>query len=130
MFSKVAISAAVSISILGALPADALAMSVKFSWIGYQACSSRSPAFAVSDVPMGTARLSFKMVDKDVPTYPHGGGTIAYAGRSEIPAGAFLYKGPCPPPGHQHAYEWTVQAVDRNGKTMASANAFEKFPPR
>jgi hypothetical protein len=30
---------------------EALAMSVKFSSAGYQACSTRSPAFSLSDVP-------------------------------------------------------------------------------
>ena len=130
MLSKVLISPAVAIAIVGVWPSNAIAMSVRFSWIGYQACSSRSPAFTVSDAPIGTARLSFKMVDKDVQTYPHGGGTIAYVGKSDIRAGAFSYKGPCPPAVQQHTYEWMVQALDRNGKAIASANAAEKFPPR
>jgi hypothetical protein len=51
MFSRVLISTAAGIAIFGALPSDAFAMSVKVSWIGYQACSSRSPAFTISDVP-------------------------------------------------------------------------------
>jgi phosphatidylethanolamine-binding protein (PEBP) family uncharacterized protein len=130
MLLKVLISAAVGIAIFGAVPASATAMSVTFSWIGYQACSSISPAFTISDVPMGTARLSFKMLDKDLPTYHHGGGIIAYVGNSEIPAGAFSYTGPCPPPGQQHTYEWTVQALDQNGKAIASESAVGKFPPR
>ena len=53
-----------------------------------------------------------------------------HAGTSKIPAGAFAYKGPCPPPGQQHIYEWTVKALDRNGKAIASATAVGKFPPR
>jgi len=129
MFSRAFIVAAAALAMLETLPASALAMSVKFSWIGYQRCSSASPAFTVSDVPPGTARLAFKMVDKNVPTYPHGGGTIAYSG-TEIPAGAFSYQGPCPPSGQQHTYEWTVQALDGNGKMIASTTAAAKFPPR
>ncbi len=113
-----------------ALSSSASAMSLKFSWAGYQACSPRSPAFVIADVPTGTAKLAFKMVDKNVPTYPHGGGTVTYGGKNEIPAGAFSYKGPCPPAGQQHAYEWTVQALDQSGKVKASATASEKFPPR
>jgi phosphatidylethanolamine-binding protein (PEBP) family uncharacterized protein len=120
----------IAIAALAALPSAATAMSVKFSWAGYRACSSRPPAFSLSDVPAETARLAFKMVDKDVPTYPHGGGTVAYAGKGEIPAGAFSYKGPCPPSGQQHSYEWTVQALDRDGKAIGSATAAEPFPPR
>ncbi|HEY3639977.1 MAG TPA: phospholipid-binding protein [Xanthobacteraceae bacterium] len=120
----------IAVAVVAALPSAATAMSLKFSWAGYRACSSRSPAFGVSDVPGETARLAFKMVDKEVPTYPHGGGTVAYRGKGEIPAGAFSYKGPCPPSGQQHTYEWTVQALDRDGKAIGSATAAEPFPPR
>ncbi len=130
MFSKALIVAVAGIAALGILLSDGMAMSVKFSWTGYQPCSASSPAFTVSEVPTDTARLAFKMVDKNVPTYPHGGGTIAYTGKSEIPAGAFSYKGPCPPTGQQHTYEWMVQALDRNGKAIAATTAVEKFPPR
>jgi phosphatidylethanolamine-binding protein (PEBP) family uncharacterized protein len=127
---KVLISAVTGVTALGILPSDALAMSVKFSWKGYQPCSTRSPAFVVSEVPSGTAQLVFKMVDKDVPTYPHGGGSITFTGNSEIHAGAFSYRGPCPPSGQQHVYEWTVQALDGKGKALASTTAAEKFPPQ
>jgi phosphatidylethanolamine-binding protein (PEBP) family uncharacterized protein len=120
----------IAIAALGVLPSDAMAMSVKFSWAGYRACGTRSPAFSLSDVPAETARLAFKMVDRNVPTYPHGGGTIAYGGKDEIPVGAFSYKGPCPPSGQHHTYEWTVQALDRGGKTIGAATAAEEFPPR
>ena len=127
---RVLISAITGVAALGILPSDALAMSVKFSWKGYPPCSTRSPAFIVSEVPSGTAQLAFKMVDKDVPTYPHGGGIIAFTGNSEIPAGAFSYRGPCPPNGQQHVYEWTVRAVDGKGKALASTTIVEKFPPQ
>ena len=115
---------------LAALSSNASAMSVKFSWSGYQACSPRSPAFAVSEVPANTARLGFNMIDQNAPDYPHGGGTVAYRGQGKIPAGAFSYKGPCPPSGQQHLYEWTVQALDASGKAIGSATAAEPFPPR
>jgi hypothetical protein len=39
---RVLISAITGVAALGILPSDALAMSVKFSWKGYQACSTRS----------------------------------------------------------------------------------------
>lgn len=118
------------VALLAVAASDATAMSLNFSWAGYRACSSQSPAFRVSDVPPDTARLAFKMIDRQVPSYPHGGGTVAYMGRDDIPAGAFSFKGPCPPAGQQHTYEWTVQALDRNGKAIGSAKAAEKFPPR
>ncbi len=48
----------------------------------------------------------------------------------KTPAGAFSHKGPCPPPSQQHSYEWTVQALDANGRALAAATAVQKFPPR
>jgi phosphatidylethanolamine-binding protein (PEBP) family uncharacterized protein len=125
MLTRVLIAA----TALAVLASDATAMSLKFSWAGYRACSSRSPAFSLSEVPAETARLAFKMKDRDVPTYPHGGGTVAYRGHDEIPPGAFSYKGPCPPSGQQHTYEWTVQALDRDGKAIGSATTTAQFPP-
>src|SRR5208283_69851 len=124
------IVAAAGVAAIVSCPSGAFAMSVKFSWAGYQACSSSSPAFNVSDVPTGTTRLAFKMVDQNVPSYPHGGGTVSYDGAREITAGAFSYKGPCPPSGQQHTYEWTVRALNKNGKVLGSITTTEKFPPR
>lgn len=113
---------------LALLSSNAMPMSVKFSWSGYQACSPRS--LTVSEVPANTARLGFNMIDQNAPDYPHGGGTVAYRGQGKVPAGAFSYKGPCPPSGQQHLYEWTVQALDASGKAVGSATAAEPFPPR
>jgi phosphatidylethanolamine-binding protein (PEBP) family uncharacterized protein len=124
------IAAVAGLAALVSFPSASLAMSIRFSWTGYRPCSSSSPAFNVSDVPTGTARLAFKMVDKNVPSYTHGGGTIAYDGGREIPAGAFSFKGPCPPSGQQHTYEWTVQALDSSGRAIATTTAAAKFPPR
>ncbi len=105
------------------------AMSLKFSWAGYRACASTSPGFEVADVPARTAQLRFRMVDQNVPSYPHGGGTVAYSGTNQIAAGAFSFTGPCPPSGEQHNYQWTVQALDSSGKVQGSAQAAAKFPP-
>jgi len=123
------IVAAAGVAAIVSCSSGAFAMSVKFSWAGYQACSSSSHAFNVSDVPTGTTRLAFKMVDKNVPSYRHGGGTVSYDGPREISAGAFSYKGPCPPSGQQQMHEWTVRALDKNGKLLGSAIATAIFPP-
>jgi phosphatidylethanolamine-binding protein (PEBP) family uncharacterized protein len=104
------------------------AMSLTFSWAGVASCSQRPPAFTLSGVPGGTSRLAFNMVDLDLPSYPHGGGTIPFQG-DEVPAGSFSYTGPCPPAG-QHTYRWTVQALDATGKVLATAAASRPFPPR
>jgi phosphatidylethanolamine-binding protein (PEBP) family uncharacterized protein len=108
---------------------DAIAMSLSFSWTGVARCSSNPPAFTLSDVPPGTSRLAFNMIDLNLPSYPHGGGTIPYQGGSQIAAGSFFYKGPCPPEHQRHNYRWTVKALDAGGKTLATASAASSFPP-
>jgi phosphatidylethanolamine-binding protein (PEBP) family uncharacterized protein len=114
--------------VAGAIPSNAYAMGLNFSWSGVTACGSSSPAFTVSGVPSGTSQLAFNMIDLNVPSYQHGGGSVAYHGSSRIPAGSFSYNGPCPPSG-QHTYKWTVQALDASGKALASASASRPFPP-
>lgn len=103
-------------------------LGVSFKWQASDECSSRSPAFTVSGVPGGTKYLRFKMVDLNVPDFPHGGGTVPYTGSGSIPAGAFSYSGPCPPYG-RHNYKWTVEALDAAGNTLATGTAVRPFPP-
>jgi hypothetical protein len=107
----------------------AIAMSLSFSWSGVARCPSNPPVFALSDVPPGTSRLAFNMIDLNLPSYPHGGDTIPYQGGSQIAAGSFSYKGPCPPEHQRHNYRWTVKALDAGGKTLATASAASSFPP-
>ena len=101
-----------------------------FSWAGVARCSSSPPAFTLSGVPAGTTRLAFNMIDLNAPSYPHGGGTIAYQGGNQIAAGTFSYKGPCPPENQRHNYRWTVRALDAGGNTLATTSAASPFPPR
>jgi phosphatidylethanolamine-binding protein (PEBP) family uncharacterized protein len=108
----------------------AAAMSLGFSWAGVPRCTSSPPAFTLSDVPAGTSQLAFNMVDLDLPSFRHGGGTISYQGGNQVAAAAFSYTGPCPPPGQRHSYRWTVRALDAAGKTLATASAAAPFPPR
>lgn len=112
------------------VPAAALAadLQVDFTWAGVSACTTKTPAFKIGGIPDGTKKLSFKMVDRNKPSYPHGGGTVDYAGSGDIPAGAFHYVGPCPPFG-KHTYEFTVQALDAGGKVLASGKKSLPFPP-
>jgi len=84
MLPTALISAVIGFAAFGILPSDAFAMSVKFSWKGYLPCSTSSPAFVVSEVPSGAVRLSFKMVGKDLPTYPHVGGIVPFTGTAKF----------------------------------------------
>jgi Phosphatidylethanolamine-binding protein len=97
---------------------------------GSKSCfDPQSPPFTLSAVPAGTRQLRFAMKDLDAPDFVHGGGTITYDGQPRIPRGAFPYRGPCPPQG-QHRYQWTVEAQDAAGKTLAAATIMKNFPPK
>jgi hypothetical protein len=61
----------------------AFAFSASFAW------RSGSPSFTLTDVPQGTERLQFAMTDLNVPSFHHGGGTVAYSGQAAVPCGAF-----------------------------------------
>ena len=108
----------------------ASAFSASFSWSGIRACGRTSPAFTIQDAPEGTERLRFVMIDKDAPNFRHGGSTIPYNGSGRVPEGAIDYIGPCPPTGTTHRYVWTIEALDRSGKTIARATAGGSFAAR
>jgi len=104
----------------------ALAFSASFNW-----CSG-SPRFELKDVPAGAAKLNFAMTDLDVPSFHHGGGTVAYGGHATVPCGAFAasFLGPSPPHGQVHTYEFTIKALGADGAVLATTTARRKFPER
>ena len=76
------------------------------------ALNSPSPEIKIENVPDGTAFFQVSMVDLDVRSFNHGGGTAENAGDGIIKKGALKgYKGPCPPSG-THTYEFTVKALN------------------
>ena len=112
----------------------ASAFEIGFDWAGLKLCTSgnpnkvTNPQFTLTDVPAGTKYIRFKLVDRDVPGYNHGGGLVAYTGQSVIAPGAFKYKSPCPPSG-RHTYEWRATAQSRkNGGKLGVAKAARKYP--
>lgn len=110
-----------------AAPTTAQAFGLTFEWGQTKSCfDSKSPPIKLSKVPKGTEKIRFKMVDIDAPSYPHGGGTVAYGGKASLPYGAFKYKGPCPP--SPHTYQITGEALDAKGKVLAKASARKRFP--
>lgn len=105
------------------------AMSLSFSWGPTKKCfDSKSPPMTLGGVPDGTVKLRFRMIDQNAPSYPHGGGTVKWSGGSKgsLPYGSFSYKGPCPP--NPHTYQFTVDALDKSGKKLATAKAQKRFP--
>ena len=108
--------------------------SFTFDWGDIKECTTgypnkvENPIFNLTNVPEGTKELRFKMKDKDVPGYNHGGGKIKnYNGESTIQPGAFKYKSPCPPSG-SHTYEWTITAIGDKKKKLGKAKASKKYP--
>ena len=84
----------------------------------------------LQNVPNGTKFIYFKLTDKNVPSYNHGGGWVEYKGENEIAPGSFTYKSPCPPSG-KHNYEWTASAKAKKGLfagTIAKAKASKYYP--
>lgn len=105
--------------------ADPSQMTVAFNW-----CSNASPSFKIGNIPTATTTLRFKMVDRDVPGWNHGGGEVSIRGPvATVPCGAFAggYNGPVPPVGQIHTYEWTVTAYDRSGTVLARGVASKAF---
>jgi phosphatidylethanolamine-binding protein (PEBP) family uncharacterized protein len=121
------IACIVAVLALVGFPASASAMGLSFSWGPTKKCfDPKSPPISLSGVPKGTAKLRFKMVDLNAPTYPHGGQTIDFTGAAKLPYGAFRYRGPCPP--SPHSYEISVDALDGHGKVLGKAKARRRFP--
>ncbi len=106
--------------------------SISFEWGDIPDCRTGrpntvgSPAFTLKGVPEGTTSVHFTLKDTDVPSYDHGGGTVAVTSDGTLPFGAFTYKSPCPP-GGVHTYEWTATALKGN-KKLAEAKARRKYP--
>ena len=65
-------------------------LSLHFSWAGISACGSTSPAFEIDSVPADTKQLSFRMTDLNMPSFDHGGSTVAYTG-NVVERGAVTY---------------------------------------
>ena len=106
--------------------------SISFTWGDIPKCTSGrpntvgSPAFVVKDLPAGTTSVQFRLKDRNVPGYNHGGGKVKMNQSGQLPFGVFKYKSPCPP-GGKHTYEWTATAKG-GGKTLGMAKARRAYP--
>jgi phosphatidylethanolamine-binding protein (PEBP) family uncharacterized protein len=117
----------------GTTVGQAADFAIGFDWGNLKRCTSGNPntvdnpRFSLKNVPAGAASIRFKLVDRNVPGYNHGGGTAKFAGGAAIAPGAFKYKSPCPPDG-RHTYEWTATALDAAGKKLGEAKARKAYP--
>ena len=110
--------------------------SFEFDWSDLKKCTTgnpntvKNPIFSQKNVPNGTKFIYFKLTDKNVPSYNHGGGWVEYKGENEIVPGSFTYKSPCPPNG-KHNYEWTASTKAKKGlfaSTIVKAKASKYYP--
>ncbi len=114
--------------------AESNSLDVEFTWDGIRRCTGISPEIRVANIPEGTVAFQVKLKDHDSPDYNHGGGTVPNDGSGIIAKKALKpdfglknrYRGPCPPMG-SHTYEFTVKAVDADGKVLAEGHAVQPF---
>ena len=107
---------------------DAAVLVVDFSWKQTQNCSDISPELNVQGLPEGTNTIDVDMWDL-TNSYHHGGGQVANDGTGVIPAGALKeYQGPCPTYGSPK-YEFTVKALDKDGRVLGIGKKMKRFPP-
>jgi phosphatidylethanolamine-binding protein (PEBP) family uncharacterized protein len=120
-----------ALTVLGSI-SSANAFTATVAWGSGAGCSGQSPAIRLASVPKGTASLDLKMTDLNMPSFNHGGGSVAFDGKTSFAAGELFgmfssYRGPCPPPGSTHRYQWTISAKDSSGKVLGTANAVIPF---
>ncbi len=115
-----------------AVSANAGEFTIDFTWEGLKLCTSGypnvvdNPKFVIKGLPKGTTKVSFRLKDKNVSSYNHGGGTVNMSNDGIVPRGLFRYQSPCPP-GGKHKYEWTATA--KSGfKTLGKAKAMRLYP--
>jgi hypothetical protein len=97
------------------------------TWAGVRSCvgGTASPGFEIVGIPSRTQKLSFSLRDDTQRGY--GGEQILYRGKGKIAAGTFRHTAPCPAE-RATLYEWTIEALDASGKTIASGNIVGPFP--
>jgi|TARA_B100001971_G_scaffold191384_1_gene194862 phosphatidylethanolamine-binding protein (PEBP) family uncharacterized protein len=119
---------------------------INFDDWGFPGCSggnpflTDNPEFVFGNLPQGTIKINFQLMDKDAPGFGHGGGNVEIKnindeegfvfkkdGNILIKQGAFKYLCPCPP-GGSHRYQWQATAYDENDKFLKRAKIEKKYP--
>ena len=108
---------------------DAVRLGVSFSFNQKHRCTEISPAIHITGVPAGTVKFRVKLVDLDITSYNHGGGTVQNDGSGIIEEGALKsgYTGPCPPSG-SHRYKFIVYSLDENNDAIGVGESIRRFP--
>ena len=113
-----------------------------FEWGDIPRCTTGNPnvvgnpIFTFSEVPEGASWVYFKLKDRNVPGYNHGGGWAELNGKTTVEFGVFKYKSPCPP-GGKHNYKWTAYFTSEKTKlsfsgkpkgVISKVTASKKYP--
>ena len=107
---------------------QSMAVSVAFGMRNYCGLGV-SPAITVTDPPPGTARYRVRMVNTEV-LFPTPYETTVEATGPAIAEGAMAdYPGPCPGEFQRPRYRFTVTALDRSGRAVASADYVQLVVP-
>ena len=122
--------------------ANAEEIKLSFDWGDIPLCRNgkpnvvTNPTFTLSAIPKGAKWAYFKLVDRNVRNYKHGGGWVELKDNTSINPGIFEYKSPCPPSG-KHTYRWTAYftakktSMNFSGKPkdiMSETFASKKYP--
>ena len=111
-------------------PPEAVKMGVEFSWSSTEDPGGISPEISLTQIPDGTEKFLVEMKDLDFPMADHGSGHVDYSQEPVIKAGAVkgTYVGPRPPPGKVHNYQFTVKALDKDGKLIGIGIQSRPYP--
>ena len=123
--------------------ANAEEIKLSFDWGNIPICTSgnpntvTNPTFTLSAIPKGAKWAYFKIKDRNVPNFNHGGGWVELKGSKTINPGKFTYQSPCPPTAGGHTYRWTAYftakktSLNFSGKPkdiMSDTFASKKYP--
>ncbi len=109
---------------------DAVALTVEFTWDGYEHCGMGLPRMHIKAVPENTEFLEVSMYDHEH-GFDHGKVKIAYAGSGTITKGSHTeITGPCPPPNNPGRYKITVIALDASDAVIGIGSQERSFPEK
>jgi phosphatidylethanolamine-binding protein (PEBP) family uncharacterized protein len=109
-------------------------LDVDFTWKKKHRCSAESPELKLEGIPADTVELRITMIDHDMRSYDHGGGSVrdqaGFPSSYTVNEGALKsYKGPCPPHS-SHDYEFIVVALDKAKNAIGKGSKKKTFPPK
>ena len=118
-------------------------ITLSFDWGNIPRCTNgnpntvSNPIFKISSIPEKAKWAKFRLIDRNVPGYNHGGGWVKLEGNTSIDKdgntiidrGKFMYKSPCPPNGaHTYSWEMYFTEVDYSNDIIAAAKAQKRYP--